>query len=89
VRSDGVGCGETSFDNSSHGDFEKIARSPKPGGSSVGVSTRKEDPQLLLDRDVLNAPALHGIVDNWLVPAITEHLLRDLVSSETQCEEKE
>ena len=53
------------------------------------ISVRKEDPQLLLDRDVLNAHALHGIVDKWLVPTITEFLLRDLLSSEAECEENE
>ncbi len=58
-------------------------------GVDSRISVRKEDPQLLLDRDVLNARALHGLVDEWVVPTITEFLLRDLLSSEAECEKEE
>jgi hypothetical protein len=38
---------------------------------------RRVSQTLVLGDDVLGPSVLHGLIDDWLVPAITESLMRD------------
>ena len=63
---------------------QSTAPQVQSGCGMVCGEVRVVDADLAIDQDALRDVAVRGLIDDWLVPVITESLLRDLVSAELE-----
>jgi hypothetical protein len=52
------------------------------GNGIVSLKANRGEPDLVIEEKAFSAPALRGLIDDWLVPAIVERIIRDLLRNE-------
>jgi len=55
---------------------------PQRGSGIVSPKANRGSPSLKVDETVLSDSVMRGLIDDWLVPAIVERVIRNLESNE-------